>query len=232
MLPSASEKHLCPVCYSGDLTLRGELNFHMNVIGLEKPLEITVLGDIADSEKSKFYFSVYANPTYGWGKCPNVVKCCVVEVKDKSGNAVSGAVINGDSSLITNKRGLAYVPVASESQIITALKDGVTGSALYTSPASRVKIKLGVNASEVKAKAVELSDFHQAVVTEDKSFYTWGSNSSGQVGNGSKTYADTPAPVKGLEDEIISDVRLYEKTVWPSQRMENSISGAITVMAN
>ena len=211
VLPSASEKHLCPVCYSGDLTLRGELNFHMNVIGLEKPLEITVLGDIADSEKSKFYFSVYANPTYGWGKCPNVVKCCVVEVKDKSGNAVSGAVINGDSSLITNKRGLAYVPVASESQIITALKDGVTGSALYTSPASRVKIKLGVNASEVKAKAVELSDFHQAVVTEDKSFYTWGSNSSGQVGNGSKTYADTPAPVKGLEDEIISDVRLYEK---------------------
>ena len=211
VLPSASEKHLCPVCYSGDLTLRGELNFHMNVIGLEKPLEITVLGDIADSEKSKFYFSVYANPTHGWGKCPNVVKCCVVEVKDKSGNAVSGAVINGDSSLITNMRGLASVPVASESQIITASKDGVTGSALYTSPASRVKIKLGVNAPEVKVKAVELSDFHQAVVTEDKSFYMWGSNSSGQVGNGSKTYADTPVPVKGLEDEIISDVRLYEK---------------------
>ena len=206
-LSSDFKKHLCPVCYSGVVELHCELGVHTNVIGSKKEFQVG-WGDVPIGN---FYFSAYANPAFGWGDCPNVVKCCVVKVKDKSGNAVSGAVINGDSSLITNMRGLASVPVAAESQIITASKDGVTGSALYTSPASRVEIELGVNASEVKVKAVELSDFHQAVVTEDKSFYTWGSNSSGQVGNGSKTYADTPVPVKGLEDEIISDVRLYEK---------------------
>ena len=204
----ANKQHMCPVCYSGEETFRSELSIHANWMGKNVTIPLNALEDI---EKYKFYFSAYANPTFGWGDCPNVVKCCVVKVKDKSGNAVSGAVINGDSSLITNMRGLASVPVAAESQIITASKDGVTGSALYTSPASRVEIELGVNASEVKVKAVELSDFHQAVVTEDKSFYTWGSNSSGQVGNGSKTYADTPVLVKGLENEIISDVRLYEK---------------------
>ena len=206
---TASEQHMCTVCTSGEVVLHGELSFHATMLGEEYELLEDVLSMEADIPIGSFYFSLEADPVFGWGECPNKSYYCVVTVLDQDGKPVRGAVIDGNSNLVTDRTGKVWIAPQADKQVITASKDGVTGSALY-SGRKQVTIRLGIQASQIKVKQVELSPRHQAIVTEDGKLYVWGNNSYGQVGDGTatETECETPTLVKGLEDAEIREVQL------------------------
>lgn len=206
---TASEQHMCTVCTSGEVVLHGELSFHATILGEEYELLEDVLSMEADIPIGSFYFSLEADPVSGWGECPNKSYYCVVAVLDQDGNPVQGAVIDGNSNLVTDRTGKVWIAPQADKQVITASKDGVTGSALY-SGRKQVTIRLGIQASQMKVKQVELSLNHQAIVTEDGKLYVWGRNGSGQVGDGTTTECKTPTLVKGLEDAEIREVQLSD----------------------
>ena len=204
----ASEQHMCTVCTSGEVVLHGELSFHATILGEEYELLEDVLSMEADIPIGSFYFSLEADPVSGWGECPNKSYYCVVTVLDQDGKPVRGAVIDGDSNLVTDRTGKVWIAPQADKQVITASKDGVTGSALY-SGRKQVTIRLGIQASQMKVKQVELSPRHQAIVTEDGKLYVWGSNIYGQAG-GYGGARETPTLVEGLEDIEIREVQLSD----------------------
>lgn len=213
---TASEQHMCTVCTSLDVMLHGELSFHAIVLGKEHELLEDVLSPEIDIPIGSGYYSPDADPVSGWGECPNKSYYCVVTVLDQDGKPVRGAVVDGDSNLVTDRTGKVWIAPQADKQVITASKDGVTGSALY-SGRKQVTIRLGIQASQIKVKQVELSKNHQAIVTEDGKLYVWGGNGFGQVGNGTTTECETPTLVKGLEDAEIREIQI-----------SNCISAAIT----
>ena len=205
---NASTQHLCTACISGEFVAHGDLKFQAVLVGKEIPILEDYLSANIDVPIGQFYFSLQADPVFGWGECPNQGYYCVVTVQDKSGNPVSGAVVNGDSSLVTNQQGKVKLIPPTAEYIITASKDGVTGSAYYHSK-RQVIIKLGVHASQVKVKQVELSGSTQAVVTEEGQLFMWGYNYYGQLGNGvAGVDCKMPTLVKGLENIKIREVQL------------------------
>lgn len=206
---TASEQHMCTVCTSLDVMLHGELSFHAIVLGKEHELLEDVLSPEIDIPIGSGYYSPDADPVFGWGECPNKSYNCVVTVLDQDGNPVQGAVIDGDSNLVTDRTGKVWIAPQADKQVITASKDGVTGSAIYQGR-RQVTINLGIQARQVKVKQVELSPRHQAIVTEDGKLYVWGNNSYGQVGDGTTTECETPTLVKGLEDAEIREVQLSD----------------------
>ena len=206
---TASEQHKCRVCSSLEFGLHGELTFHATVVGQKMELLEKVLSVEEDRLTGSAYFSPDADPVFGFGECPNKSYNCVVTVLDQDGNPVQGAVIDGNSNLVTDDTGKVWIAPQADKQVITASKDGVTGSALY-SGRKQVIIRLGIQASQIKVKQVELSPRHQAIVTEDKKLYVWGNNSYGQVGDGTTTECETPTLVKGLEDAEIREVQLSD----------------------
>lgn len=206
---TASEQHKCRVCSSLEFGLHGELTFHATVVGQKMELLEKVLSVEEDRLTGSAYFSPDADPVFGFGECPNKSYYCVVTVLDQDGKPVRGAVIDGNSNLVTDRTGKVWIAPQADKQVITASKDGVTGSALY-SGRKQVTIRLGIQASQIKVKQVELSPRHQAIVTEDGKLYVWGNNSYGQVGDGTatETECETPTLVKGLEDAEIREVQL------------------------
>lgn len=204
---TASEQHKCRVCSSLEFGLHGELTFHATVVGQKMELLEKVLSVEEDRLTGSAYFSPDADPVFGFGECPNKSYYCVVTVLDQDGKPVRGAVIDGNSNLVTDRTGKVWIAPQADKQVITASKDGVTGSALYNGR-RQVTINLGIQARQVKVKQVELSRAHQAIVTEDGKLYVWGNNSYGQVGDGTTTECETPTLVKGLEDAEIREVQL------------------------
>ena len=207
---NASTQHLCTACISGEFVAHGDLSFQAVLVGKKIPILADYLSANADVSIGQFYFSLQADPVFGWGECPNQSYYCVVTVQDKSGNPVSGAVVNGDSSLVTNQQGKVKLIPPTAEYIITASKDGVTGSAYYHSK-RQVIIKLGVHASQVKVKQVEIGNFrpvYQAVITQEGTLYVWGVNVDGRLGNGSTADSKIPTLVKNIENKTIREVKL------------------------
>ena len=223
--------HWCVACIAGEASLHGDLSLHAEVDGKEISIADKLLSAEAGIEIGSFYISSDADPSFGLGECPNKGFKCVVTVQDSVGNPVSGAVVNGHSSLVTNERGKVGVTPTASRQIFTASHGGASasrsvlyaaddttatasdnetsGSKLYSGE-KQIVITLGTLASQVKVKQVELSGYHQAVVTQDGRLYMWGENNSGNVGNGTLTDCKTPTLVKGLEDTEIREVQIED----------------------
>lgn len=59
------------------------------------------------------------------------------------------------------------------------------------------------------AKKVETGDFHYIVEKKDNSIWMWGNNGSGQLGNGTTDYCDSPTQFKGLKNIDLLATGMY-----------------------
>lgn len=201
-----SMQHDCGSCLEGTASLKFEISAGVKLFD-------RLSYDFASAGVKVKLFDFYSSKKYeefGLGKCPHIQYLVTVKVVDRNGNPVEKAVVNNVES--TNINGIAKLLLPSGEQSVTAKKNGSSGSATFlvgdTSRSVTINIggTDGVSGSEDEevtyGPVVSAGVSSTAIVTGDGDLYTWGYNSYGQLGDGTRNTRTTPTNI--TDDNAVS----------------------------
>ena len=218
-----TERHECGnECFSGEIYAKVPFGGELKILkfkeyDLEEKLNLD--GDLIKRKLGEFYYSCKYNEP-GKGECPHKEYKTTVLVKTSAGKPIKGAAITYEDgqqqecTATTGKEGQASIWLHAGQQTVSASCGGVTKSqTVPVDGAKQVSFVLDVEL-EGEVERIYAGYSITAAITKDGSLYTWGNNSSGQVGSG-PTNTPRCTPIKILDN--VESVSLGE-----------SHSGAVT----
>ncbi len=213
-------KHECTLCIDGDISAKAKVSASVKFLNKDKWSLGIKLFDI-NHKIGDFYYSLTFGD-YGIRACSHFKYRVNVNVCDSDGQKLGNVNIVADEhEYETDDKGHAEFFVNEGKIIFTFLKTGyetykkevkIYGKAIeLDNKAKEIFVKLtkkngGTTGNEgeeqgklkIRSQTVSLGGNHSAAITEDGSLYLWGSNSSGQLGNGTKE--DSSIPIKVMEN--------------------------------
>ena len=211
---SSPSVHSCKACIDGDISAKYSASFKAKLLGWDR---LTFIYNMREKTIKlwDFYYSFDYNE-FGFTTCPHWMHKMTVIVKDMDGNPISDAEVG--NNYITDDKGTVSFYLPDGDYIISVSKEG------YKSGSKKVTIKQEAKRSEIKlsksgdvsggdsdmedaAQRLSLGGSHSAVVTKNGELYMWGSNSYGQLGNGTTT--NCQIPVKVLDNVVSVSLGKY-----------------------
>lgn len=207
-----SKKHPCLTCNKGEFSLKREISADLKFLGKKLGAEFKRTGSV---KLSDIYYCVEHNK-FEYSTCPYIKYKVTVVVKDKNGNLIKDAQVNGSQRTDENGTAIFYFPNGKNEICVVINSQKVKKN--ITVDGKPISINIPIDLSkpgsgssesdedkdnpiikkELKIKKVVAGPNHTAAITEDKSLYMWGDNTFGQLGDG--TNIDRTTPVKVMEN--------------------------------
>ena len=208
-----NKKHDCKNCIKGDINGKLKLGFKASLLNSNK-LTFTY-NDEKTLKIADYYYSMDYHQG-GLSTCPHWSYRIIANVQGKNGVPLSGAKINQQYTTDGDGKAVFYLP--SGNHELTVEVNGypkkkksieVQGDAKSTiirmmstgngDSSSKDDKKDDANDRDEEKLETEnkisLGGAHSGAITEDGSLYMWGSNSSGQLGDGTTTDRLTPIKI-------------------------------------
>lgn len=206
---SASTKHECASCVSGDLKGVISLSFTCNIkiAKWEKGVDLKITGDIK-FKIFEFYWSI-SNKDFGIGECPHLLHKINFKIVDESGNVIKNAKIDGNAT--------------SNGTASLWYKDGTHEVIVKSSGYNTKRFRLGV--SDPKTVVVKLKKGASDVedVEVDSSFSTYTRRSASRR-NGYSTYIAPLTFTEPYEGVVLSTALAYQRrsdVAWVQRELKN-----------
>ena len=204
---SDSVKHDCSICFDGEIAPKVEMGVKLKLLDNSKlSLDIKMLDFKFTS--ADFYFSV-DKKEFGWGGCPYKKYKINITVLDQEADPVENAKVEIDDSivcneLITNKDGKTSLYLPNGKYKVTVEKNSAKVKRKFAvlDNAKSLPVELSTNNNQSGNDKISTDDCKlslgmgdSAIITESGNLYMWGSNSRGELGNGTTTDSYTPIKI-------------------------------------
>ena len=207
-----NHKHTCDYCIDGDINGKLDISAEIKFFNWDK-LKFNL--DILEVKLKicDFYYSATYNE-FGFGECPyNTYKVTIDTKYIEGAKIVITPDINNndwqDYSGFTDHNGRFAIYLKNGEYSVIGSKDKLTASSTFkVNDDSILKTLLlqepsiiekpsagGENAQINDNSRLSLGYFHSAYITSDNILYMWGSNFSGQLGDGTTTVKYTPVRI-------------------------------------